>query len=475
MATIIIVGGGISGLALAYRLQERLPHAEVTILEAAARGGGKVETTTRDGFRVEHGPNGFLDTKPTTLGLCQELGLSTELLPASGAAARNRYLFLGGKLRLLPNSFLSFATSRVLSWRAKYRILTERFRRPRRDGADESIDAFARRRAGDEIADNLADAVVTGIYAGDPKLLSLPASFPRLAMFEREHGSVLRGMAAAGRQRRAEAVAQGEAHQRGGTMWSLAGGLGGLAEALRQRLRSPPVVGVTVRRVMRAEAGWRVRGDGNDQWDADAVVLTCPAFEQASMLADLDGELAERVGGIAYNRVAVVALGYRVCDMPMSLDGFGYLSPQRERRDVLGVQWCSSIFPGRRAPDGTVLLRAMCGGWHRGEMADWDDERLLRAVRDELTAAMGLRAEPVFHQVVRWPHAIPQYHLGHLERVAWIEERARRYRGLYLAGNAYRGVALNDCVEQAALLAEQIAPGFTDSFRPTTDAQAGGQ
>jgi oxygen-dependent protoporphyrinogen oxidase len=443
MQRIVIVGGGISGLALAYRLEQRLPNAAIHVLEAAPRVGGKVATTTRDGFHVECGPNGFLDTKPTTFNLCQELGLSAQLLPASEAASRNRYLFLNGKLQLLPNSLLSFVTSRVLSWRAKYRLLTERFRKPRHDG-DESIDAFARRRAGDEIADNLADAMVTGIYAGDPKLLSLPASFPRLAMFEREHGSVWRGMTAASKLRRA------------GKMWSLAGGLGELVSTLGERLRKPPVTGVTVRRIQHTETGWRVHGDSNDRWDADAVVLTCPAYEQAAMLADLDPELAQRVGGIAYNRVAVVALGYRAGDMPLSLDGFGYLSPQRERRDVLGVQWCSSIFPGRRAPDGMVLLRALCGGWHRGEMVDWDDERLLRAVRDELTAAMGLHAAPVFHEVVRWRQAIPQYHLGHLERVAWIEERTARHPGLYLAGNAYRGVALNDCVEQADILVDRI-------------------
>jgi oxygen-dependent protoporphyrinogen oxidase len=244
--------------------------------------------------------------------------------------------------------------------------------------------------------------------------------------------------------------------RRAGKMWSLADGLGTLISTLASRLRKSPLTSVTVRRLERTALGWRVYGDRDDHWDADAVLLTCPAYEQAAMLADLDAELAERVGGISYNRVAAVALGYRASDMPLSLDGFGYLSPQRERRDVLGVQWCSSIFPGRRAPDGMVLLRALCGGWHRGDMVDWDDEHLLGTVRDELRATMGLQAAPVFHDIVRWRQAIPQYHLGHLERVAWIEERTRRNPGLYLAGNAYRGVALNDCVEQADLLAERI-------------------
>jgi oxygen-dependent protoporphyrinogen oxidase len=465
MRNIVIVGGGVSGLALAYRLQERLPDATIALLEAAAAVGGKVATTARAGFRVEAGPNGFLDTKPATLALCRELGLGPQLLPASEAAARNRYLFLGGRLRRLPSGLLSFLTSRTLSWRAKYRLLTERFRAPRTDAADETVDAFARRRGGDELADNLIDALVTGIYAGDPKLLSAAAAFPRLAAFEREHGSVLRGMTAAARARRAEAAAQGKPYSRGGKMWSLADGLGTLVSTLRDRLRTPPVVGAAVRRVQRLGAGWSVCGEGADRWDADAVVLACPAYEQAAMLADLDAELAGRVGGIAYNRVVVVALGYRAADVPVPLDGFGYLSPQRERRDVLGVQWCSSIFPGRRAPEGMVLLRAMCGGWHRGEMVDWDDDRLLRAVRDELAAALGVRAAPGFHEVVRWRHAIPQYHVGHLERVAWVETRAAQHPRLYVAGNAYCGVALNDCVEQADLLAERIARDLSSAVR----------
>jgi oxygen-dependent protoporphyrinogen oxidase len=207
--------------------------------------------------------------------------------------------------------------------------------------------------------------------------------------------------------------------------------------------------------VARQEKGWLVVGEGQERWAADAVVLACPAYAQADILADLDAELAESVGGIAYNRVAVVALGYRQADVPFPLDGFGFLVPQRARRDVLGVQWCSSIFP-ERAPPGMVLLRAMCGGWGRPEMVGWDDERLLRAVRDELRVAMGVTAAPAFHRIIRWEKAIPQYHLGHLERVARVEERLRGHPGLFLAGNAYRGVALNDCTERAEVLAAEV-------------------
>jgi protoporphyrinogen/coproporphyrinogen III oxidase len=457
MPRVVIVGGGISGLALAYRLEQCVPDAEVIVLEQRERLGGTLGTERCDGFRVEIGPNGFLDNKPFALALCRELGLGERLLSASEAARRNRYLFLDGRLHLLPNSLASFLTSDVLSWRTRFLLLAERFRPPRRRGGDESIDAFVRRRVGRELAETLADAFVTGIHAGDPKLLSVQATFPRLAELEREHGSVLRGMTANARRRQAEAAARGEPPPTSGRMWSFREGLSLLIDTLRERLRFAPLTGVHVRTVRRmANEGWRVQSDCREGWDAEVVVLTCPAFQQSVMLADEDTDLATAIDGIPYNRVAVVALGYRAADVPNRLDGFGYLSPQRERRDVLGVQWCSSIFPDR-APPGLVLLRAMCGGWNRPEMLDWDDERLLNAVRGELRCAMRIEAVPVFHRIIRWREAIPQYHLGHLERVTWIEIRLSRHPGLFLGGNAYRGVALNDCIEQASLLAEQVA------------------
>jgi oxygen-dependent protoporphyrinogen oxidase len=426
----------------------------VLVLDKGTRPGGTIDTIERAGFRVEAGPNGFLGSNPATLDLARQIGLGERLVAASEAAGRNRFLLLGGRLRPLPSSPLAFLRSDLLSWLGKLQLLAERLRPRRHSSADESIDSFARRRVGREAADTLVDPFVTGIFAGDPKLLSVHATFPRLAGYEREHGSVLGGLARTRRQRQ-----QASPGARPGQMWSFREGLRLLVETLAARLRRPPLCGVAVRRVNRTPAGWEVSADGRDVWRADAVVLTCPAYSQARLLADEDAALAEQVGGIAYNRIAVVALGYRAADVPRPLDGFGYLSAQRSRRDVLGVQWCSSIFP-ERAPPGTVLLRAMCGGWHRGEIVDWPEQRLLAAVRAELGQVLRIRAEPIFHQVVRWDRAIPQYHLGHLERVAWIEERLTRHDGLFLGGNAYRGVALNDCVEQAGRLAQTVAARF---------------
>jgi oxygen-dependent protoporphyrinogen oxidase len=459
MSKVVIVGAGISGLALAFHLHQANPALEVIVLEQRARPGGTVWTERLEGFQVEIGPNGFLDTKPSTLDLCRDLGLTERLVPASEGAGRNRYLFLDGAMRPLPNSLVSFLTSPLLSWHGKLGLLAERFRRPHRLGTDESVEAFARRRAGKEVAEVFADALVTGIYAGDPALLSVRAAFPRLTAFEDQYGSVLKGFGRAARQRRQDAAARGEPYQPP-RMWSFREGLRLLIETLCERLPHPPLYTVGVRGLERANrngdrAGWLVAGDGQERWLADAVVLTCPAYQQAALLAGLDSDLAEKVGGIPYNRLAVVALGYRRADVPGDLNGFGYIAPQRTRRDLLGVQWCTSIFP-KRAEPGHVLMRTMCGGWHRPEMVSWDDARLLAAVRHELRQTMQIQAPPLFHSIIRWDRAIPQYHLGHLDRVAWIEDRLAHHPGLFLAGNAYHGVALNDCTEQAVMIAGRV-------------------
>ena len=393
--------------------------------------------------------------------MCRELGLGDRLVAGSEESSRNRYLFLDGRLRLLPGSFSALLKSDLLSWRGKIGLLWEPFRAKRADQSDESVDAFVRRRAGPEAAEVFADALVTGIHAGDPALLSMRAAFPRIAALEAEYGSVLKGVIRSARRQRQEATARGESYQRPGKMWSFRDGLRLLIETVRDRLPRPPVLGVTIRRIAKQatrEAGpsWTVGAEGQDQWPADAVVLACPAHQQALLLSDLDDELAEHIARIPYNRIAVVALGYRALDIPRPLDGFGYIAPQRTRRDLLGAQWCSSIYP-ERAPAGMVLLRALCGGWHRPEVVGWEDDCLLQAVRAELRLALGVEAPPVFHRIVRWNRAIPQYHISHLQRVAWIESRVQQHPGLFLAGNAYHGVALNDCTEQAELVAARVA------------------
>src|SRR5262249_44370524 len=402
MPKVVIVGGGISGLSLAYRLHQAAPGVEIAVLEREERTGGAVGTEHCNGFTVERGPNGFLDNKPFAWDLVHELGLQDQLVEASELAARNRFLFLGDRLRALPTDPLAFLGSDLLNWHGKLSLLGELWRRRGAGDRDESVEHFFRRRIGSEAAERLGDAFTTGIYAGDPRRLSLKACFPRFAEMERSSGSLIRGFLRAALERKAAAKSKAVTPSRGNKLWSLDTGLDALIDRLCEALPQAPIRRIKVSRVLRRdEAEWSVEGEGTDRWRADAVILTCPAYEQAAILADLDPVLAEQIGGIAYNRLAVVALGYRREDVAHPLDGFGYLAPRRTRRHLLGVQWCSSIFPGR-APAGTVLLRAMCGGADRPEMVDWPEERLLEAVREELLVSMGINRAPVFHHVIRW-------------------------------------------------------------------------
>ena len=456
MSKVVVIGAGLSGLAAAFRIRQANPRAEVVVLEERARAGGHIVTERQDGYLIEHGPNGIFDAKPHTLRLCRDLGLGEQLIVASEASRKNRYLFVNEQLHRLPGDPLGLLRTPLLSWQGKLAMLAEPFRR--RHGnlpMDESVAQFARRRFGCEAADVFIDALVTGIHAGDPEKLSVAAAFPRLPMFERTAGSVIRGVMRAGKVKRREAIARGETPmpQR---MWSFRDGLQVMINSLVSKLGTDLHLGVGVRRIEKSSSGWLVHGEGGDSWNADAVVNTAPAFRQAEQLATIDEPMAQEIASIAYNRIAVVVLGYRSEHAPQP-EGFGYIAPQLTRRDVLGVQWCSAIYP-ERAPPGFVLWRALCAGVNRADMADLPDNELLRRVHAEMTIAMGVTAPPAFHRIVRWPRAIPQYNVGHLARVARIESMASKHPGLTLGGNAYHGVAMNDCCEQAERIAIAITP-----------------
>jgi len=291
-----------------------------------------------------------------------------------------------------------------------------------------------------------------------------------LVELERTYGSLIRAMPKVRRQRQADAATRptpttGRRSAPGGNLWSLHNGMRQLIERLLERSGAELIAGVSVRRIEQLPPSmWQVHGDGTARWCADALVLACPSFAQAGMLEPVDAELASQIGGIQYNSIAGVALGYRTADLPRSLDGFGYLSPGSTRRDVLGVLWSSSIFENR-SPHGTVLLQAMCGGWNRPQIVAWDDERIVTAVRQELEITIGVRAAPVFCRVIRWPAAIPQYHIGHRDRLAAISERCALLPGLHLTGNSFRGISVNDCTDNAIECAHQVVDGLAASGR----------
>ncbi len=454
MKRVVIVGGGLSGLAAAFRIREAHPSYTVTLLEARTRLGGNIGTDHVDGYTVERGPNGLFDAKPHALQLCRDLGIGDRLIPASEGSRKNRFLFLKGKLHRLPGDPLGLLLSPVLSFGAKVRMLTEPFRkRPADVPEDESVAAFARRRFGKEAADVFVDALVTGIHAGDPERLSVAAAFPRLPLFEREHGSVIRGVMRAAKLRKEAAIAKREkpAPQQ---MWSFREGLQVLIDTLAERLGDSVRTGVSVNGLSVNGGEWTIHTD-DDRYTADAVVLTTPADHQAKLLAPLKARLGELAGGIRFAAVNVAVLGYREQDAPIRPDGFGYIAPQNTGRDVIGVQWCSGTFPDR-APPGHVVWRALAGGMNRPDVAALPDDDFLKLVHREMTVTMGVTGEPVFARVVRWPRAIPQYEVGHPARVAEMTRLAEAFPGLILGGNSYHGVAINDCCEQAEAITRRV-------------------
>ncbi len=447
--SIAVVGGGISGLAVAHALVERAAAlarpVDVRLFEQASRLGGTMFTEPAGGFHVEWGPNGFLDSKPHTAELAARLGLADALLPASDASSR-RWVLSRGRLRPIPTSPQRFLFSSLLSMSAKWRVLREPAAPPPPDGVDETIAAFARRRLGPETAARLIDPFVSGVFSGDPETLSVRSAFPRLVELEREYGSLLRA------SRKLKAKGAGPA----GKLTSFTGGMSTLVSALAKSLGP--------RAATRAAASALTRGSGDtlsltvdgEARAFDAVVLATPTTTTQRLLAPLDDAFVAPLAHIPYAAVAVVALGFARESVAHPLDGFGFLIPSEERQPILGCLFDSSAFPGHRAPPGHVLLRAFVGGARAPERVDEDDAALVRLVRGVLDPLLGLRGEPVLTRVVRHRSAIPQYVVGHADRVAAIDAAAARVPGLCVAGNALRGVGVNDCTREAEAVAARV-------------------
>lgn len=446
---VVIVGGGISGLVVAHGLRER--GTPVTLVEAAEAPGGNIQTHARDGFLTEAGPNSFLDREPALRALAAKLGIEHRIRTADPSAKR-RYLYTGGALRALPQSPPALLKSDVLSWRAKLRMLGEPFTR-RGPTGDESLADFGRRHVGGAATEVLVDAMQTGIYAGDMEKLSVAAVFPRLAELEKRHRSLLLGMV---RERKAERAAPAPAPT--GAVASFDGGLGVLVKALSEALG--PALQTRTRAVaLRREAeGWRLDVEQDGQRavrEADRVVLAVPAFTAAELVRPLDTALATLLDGIDYAPIAVVHLGYAPGAVAPQ-DGFGFLIPAAEKRRVLGVIHVSSTFPWR-TEGGRVLYTCLIGGARRPDLVELDEAALVTLAREELRHMAGVTAEPILTETIRWKQGIPQYNLGHLGRLAAIDEGVARLPGLTLTGNAYRGVGLTDCIKEATRLADTLA------------------
>jgi oxygen-dependent protoporphyrinogen oxidase len=456
-ARVVVVGGGISGLTVAFTLQEDARRLgaplSLTVVEAAPRTGGHIHSTHADGFLIESGPNGFLNREPHTLTLVDALGLQSRLVEAR-VESRRRHIVRGGRLCAVPDGPVSLLTSPALSWFGKLRLLGEPFARAAPSNHEETVFDFASRRIGSEAAEMLVDAAVAGISAGDSRQLSVDAQFPKMVEMEREHGSLLRAMFARPRPSAPTRLV------------SFDTGMGALVDALTARLGSTVQVDRPVEALRRTGDGWRLTCRGGVALEADHVVLTVPAWAAAAMLRDTAPDLAASVGQVTYAGLTVVALGYATSDIPRALDGYGYLVTKPEALATLGVAWESSLFQGRAAP-GTALLRVFLGGTRRPEMATAPPEQAVNTARQELAHVMRITAEPRHVSVIAWPQAIAQYTVGHGARRQEVRASLGRYPGLHISGTSFDGVSLNDAVKHGRLTARRLAEILWSRPSPT--------
>ncbi|MRR57218.1 MAG: protoporphyrinogen oxidase [Deltaproteobacteria bacterium] len=461
MKKAIVIGGGISGLAAAYILQTKARSAgeelDLTVLEKEERTGGKIWSIKDNGYLCEWGPNGFLDSKPQTLDLCSEVGVSDRLL-RSNDNARKRFIYSNGMLHRLPENGPSFFASKLISWPGKLRLAMEPLAPKPPAAIDETLAAFGRRRLGKEALQKLISPMVSGIFAGDPETMSLKSCFPRIAELESEYGGLVMAMillARKKRRERAEGKVVSSAAGPGGVLTSFRNGIQTLTDVLEERLGHGTVL--TGRETNEIKPGksvpFTVRTAAGDL-DADLVVVAAPSYAAAGMLRGLDPDLAGILDGIPYASMTVACFGYERERIEHDLNGFGYLIPKGEGMNTLGTLWDSSIFENR-APEGHLLLRSMLGGACFPEYLELPDDDVERRVKEDLKTIMGIKESPSYVRIYRHEKAIPQYTVGHGERLRALAERLKARPGLVLAGNSYRGIGLNDCVAAAERAADE--------------------
>ncbi len=468
---VAVIGGGIAGLAAAYRLIElaaaRAIPLHVSLFERGARLGGALETIVRDGFVIETGADSILTEKPAAANLAKRIGLEPELI-GTIERFRKTYVVRGGRLVEIPEGFSLLAPARLgpilksplLSPIGKLRIALEPLIPRRRESGDESLGSFVRRRMGRQVLDRIAQPLAGGIYTADADRLSLGATMPRFIEMERKYGSVIRGLRHANRARPEQAVGSGA---RWSLFFSFRGGVGALVDALAARLGECVRTQTEVLELTAGAGRWKLRLQTGAEFEADAVVLAAPAYAASRMLAKLAPRLAECLGKVNYSSAATVNLAYRESDFPRPPETFGFVVPTIERRKIIAGSFSSLKYPGR-APAGTVLLRVFLGGALDSQMMQMmrlDDAAMAAAAREELAALLNLRAEPMLTLIRRWPDSMPQYAVGHLERVGEIERQAAEIPGLALAGAAYRGVGIPDCIRSGEQAAEALTTWLT--------------
>jgi len=458
---VAVLGGGITGLAAAHRLSEIAPQLQVTLFEASSRLGGILETVQRGGYLIERSADMFTTREPWAIDLSRRMGLADELVETDERFRKALIVFRGrlhsvpeGFQLLTPSKLWPMAASPLLSTAGKLRMAGEYFTPPRRDGGDESLASFVRRRLGNEALERLVQPLVGGIYTADPEKLSMAATLPQFLEMERQHGGLLRSIL---KRKQASPKNEGSG-ARYGLFLAPRRGMSQLVDAIAARLPDG-----TVRlnsRIMHLARGdhdsWQLQlaGDSGPQ-SFDAVVYALPATTHA-LLHGVDEPLAALLAQIKHAGCSIVALGYARNQINHPLDAFGFVVPAIEKRRVIAASLASVKFAGR-APEGHVLIRVFIGGALQPQLTDRPDEELIAIARAELEELLGASGEPEVCEVFRSPGAMPQYHVGHLDLVAQIESRVAEIPRFALAGNAYRGVGIPFCIRSGEQAAQRIA------------------
>ena len=482
MKRVVIIGGGISGLSTAYFLVEEarekgIKDLEITLLEKSGKTGGNIVTEEVDGFLIEGGPDCFLSEKPWAMALCMRLGLGERLQPTSTPRGRTFVLSRGrlhllpeGVILMVPTKMLPMITSTLISLPGKIRMGLELFVPKRKDKGDETLGAFVRRRLGSEALDKIAEPLVAGVHAGDPDFMSIRASFPKFVEMEEQYGSLIKGMlarmagmkgGAAKKPDPAAASAPGLPGMKRPTMFvTLKGGLTDLTEAILDKIKDVAIKTETAVKTIREVGGaYEVELAGGATIVADAVIAATPAHVTSTLLKDVDAALSEKLTTIPYVSTATVSIGFNRAEVSHPLDGFGFVVPRTEGRRIMAASWSSVKWAGR-APEGKVLIRCFVGGASNAELVELSDEEMTAMVREELKDIMGIDAEPVLVKIYRWRRAMPQYNVGHEERVADIEGAVAEHPGLYLTGSAFRGIGISDTVREAEATAKKVFQRF---------------
>jgi len=464
MKRIAIIGAGITGLAAAHRIGElaaqRETPVETVILERSDRAGGPLKTIRRDGFVMETGADSFLTDKPAAAELAKRLGLANDLIPTR-VQFRRTYVVHSGKLVEIPDGFSLLAPthlepvmeSPLFSEDGKRRIALEPTIPPRTETGDESLASFVTRRLGREVLERVAQPLAGGIYTADPARLSVAATMPRFVEMEKNDGSLIRGLQSAEKARTSKAPATS------GARWSLflsmRGGMGSLVDAVASQVAGSLRLHAEVNAISYHNRRWHLVLVDGGRIEADGVICAAPAFAAARFLRAAHTRLANLFGEIGYASAATVNMTFRESDFPSPPRTFGFVVPIVEHRKIIAGSFSSLKFEDR-APAGSILVRAFVGGVLQNEMMALPDEEIVNAVRDEFRALLGVTARPGVVAVQRWPDSMPQYEVGHLDRVGEIERAVARLPQFVLAGAAYRGVGIPDCVRSGEDAAQTI-------------------